>query len=222
MSCIWYLKCRCKLNLCHQRSNTSKRNTFSQGGIKYRLLWLIAYDEIPSDCLCPLAGYGTKKEKQERQTQKEELRLVVPLVAIFLAYCSTWIPYLVIDQFLDPDELEYPWAHVVTAHLILLNTVLDPVIYVTFSKTFKDEFLRICCRRNRKVARERITVMSSEAGRPGSSDNIMGVASEAGSSDNRMGVASKTEVKDHTDIWKWTRRRIIFCGGSSKQNQSLA
>ena len=51
--------------------------------------------------------------------------------------------YIAMDQFVDPTEKRHPRLHVITGQFVMLDTVLDPFIFIVTNKAYKQEKIKV-------------------------------------------------------------------------------
>lgn len=69
--------------------------------------------------------------------RKEDLRLAVQLVALFLVFIVCWTPYLILAALIDPHGKGSRTAYDITSNLLLLNAIIDPAFYFFFNDTLR-------------------------------------------------------------------------------------
>lgn len=88
---------------------------------------------------------GSSKEAEQARNLRQEVRMVVPMLAIFVCYSGSWVSYLIVDMMVDPSELHHPWSHILTQFIIILNMIADPTICIVFNHVYRDEIQRLVC-----------------------------------------------------------------------------
>ena len=84
---------------------------------------------------------------QKREAlSRQEIRLVLQLLFIFLWFVVCWSPYLILAIILDPYEDTYDKSlYTITAFFTILNTIVNPIIYFLSNKTLRKEARLILC-----------------------------------------------------------------------------
>jgi neuropeptide FF receptor 2 len=81
--------------------------------------------------------------KQQSRRRRDELRLTLQLVVIFLVLCTCWMPGSMLNILLDPQG-QYPQVvYEVVFHLMLVNSAANPIIYLYFNRIFRNEVIRV-------------------------------------------------------------------------------
>ncbi|XP_037072419.1 G-protein coupled receptor moody-like [Pollicipes pollicipes] len=88
-----------------------------------------------------------KKSRQERR-KKSEMRITKMSLAVFLTFVVCYLP-ITLAKVKDPT-VRYPGVHILGYILVYLSACINPIIYVTMSKQYRQAYKTVLfCRRPR-------------------------------------------------------------------------
>ena len=82
------------------------------------------------------------KEGGQRGVRKEEIRLAIQLLVVFVIYSICWGPYLIIHIFLCPGGDGPLWLFGLMQTLVACNSAVNVLVYLYFNQKFRTECLK--------------------------------------------------------------------------------
>ena len=74
---------------------------------------------------------------------KDEMRLAIQLLVIFIIYNICWTPYLAISLFIDPIGQRPEWLHCIFIMLAYWNSAVNILVYLYYNRVFRGECLHL-------------------------------------------------------------------------------
>lgn len=78
------------------------------------------------------------KSKLKFFRNKNDLRLTVMMLAIFLCFIMCFLPLMVVNVF--EEKMKYPWAHVMASVSAWSSAVINPIIYAVGSSQYRNAY----------------------------------------------------------------------------------
>ena len=86
-----------------------------------------------------VAGDGAKAKGISR----DELRLAIQLLVVFVIYNICWSPYLLVALFIDPHGKGPQWLYVIIVTLAMWNSAVNVLVYLCYNRVFRAECLKL-------------------------------------------------------------------------------
>ena len=86
-----------------------------------------------------VAGEGAKM----KGINKDELRLAIQLLVVFVIYNMTWGPYFITSLFIDPQGQGPEWLYCILLTLVYWNSAVNVLVYMYYNTVFRAESLQL-------------------------------------------------------------------------------
>ena len=103
-------------------------------------------------CFCYYKIYKVFRDSQRRVAgeggkgsgiNKDELRLAIQLLAVFVIYNICWSPYFAMSLFIDPLGEGPEWLYCILLILVFWNSAVNVLVYLYYNRVFRAECLRL-------------------------------------------------------------------------------
>ena len=103
------------------------------------VLLLFCYTKIYLTYKASKKRVGAKSDQSG--PKKEEIRLAVQFVVIFVIYNICWAPLFIFAVFIFPKGDAPGWLYAVISILVISNSAVNILVYLFFNRTFRNECL---------------------------------------------------------------------------------